>query len=75
MITSVAAGTQNLHAIEAFAAFGAKVAAGTVKTTFTLGAELIVRAVLAFFAAGYAYDGAVGAPVTAVADLVHTVFT
>lgn len=75
LIASVSAYTQIFNAVDTFAAFGAKFAAGTVKTTFTLGAELIVRAVFAFFAAGYAYDGAVGAPVTAVADLVHTVFT
>ena len=75
MIASVSAYTQIFNAFDTFAAFGAKFAADTVKTTFTLGAELIVRAVFAFFAAGYAYDGAVGATVAAVADLVHTVFT
>ena len=74
LVASVAAAAQIFHAVDAFAALGAVVAAGTVKTTFTLGAELIVRAVFAFFAAGYAYDGAVGAAVSAVADLIHAVF-
>jgi len=75
LITSVAAGTENLHTLTAFTAFCAVGTVDTLETAFALGAELIVSAVFALFAACHAYDGAVGASVSAVADLLHAVFT
>ena len=75
MVASVSADTENLHALDAFAAFGAVFAADAVKTALALAAKLIVCAVFAFFAARHTDYGAVGASVTAVTDLVYTVFT
>ena len=74
LIASVSADAQIFHALDTFAALGTKVTADTVKTALALAAELIVRAVFAFLAASHTDYGAVGAPVTAVADLVDAVF-
>ena len=74
LIASVAADTKIFHAIDTFAALGAKVAAGTVKAALALAAKLIVCTVLAFFAASLTDYSTVGASVAAVADKIHAVF-
>ena len=74
MIASVPAYTKIFHAIDTFAALCTVVTAGTVKASLALGAELVVRAVFAFFAARHTDYGAVGTPIAAVADLVDAVF-
>ncbi len=71
---AVSAVAQCFHTVDTETALGAKVAAGTVKTALAVGANLIVRAVFAFFAASYTDYGAFRASVAAVADLIHTVF-
>ena len=75
MIASVSAYTQIFYAIDTFAALGAVVPTGAVKTAFALAAKLIVCTVFAFFTASHTDYSTVGASVAAVADLLYTVFT
>ena len=74
MITAVSAYTQIFDAIYTFTTLGTKVTASTVKTALALAAQLIVRTVLAFFAASHTDHRAFRASVAAVADLLHAVF-
>ena len=59
LTAAVSTRAQVFHAVDTFAALGAVIAARAVKASLALGADFIVRAVFAFFAAGHADDGAV----------------
>jgi len=74
LIASVSANAKVLYAFDTFAAFGTKIAACTFKTGLALAADLIVSAVLTFFAASHTDYRAVGAAASAVADLFNAVF-
>ena len=74
LVTAVAAAAQNFHTFAAFAALGTEFSAGTVETALTLTADLVVRTVLAFFAARHTDDGTFRASVAAGANLFDTVF-
>ena len=74
MIASVAAVAQIIHAVDTLAALGTVVTTCAVKAALALGADLIIGTVLTLFTAGNTDDRAFRAAVSAVADLIHTVF-
>ncbi len=75
--TSVSANANVINTVFTNAAFGTVVtlSAYAVPTYSTLGTKLVVGTRLAFFSALGAYDGTVGASVSANANVIHTVFT